>query len=335
MHKPSARGFSQVELLVSVGTISVLMAMLFPAIQSTREAARRTRCLNNLSQIVLASHSYESCHMRFPSGATEIGTGMFVTLAPYLQMRVREFQHQKDPAYLWIYLDELSKNRFDALLCSAAVSELADEGYEEPFVGDVPLGKNVSHYVGIAGPVDSPQFLVLASPETGLDYSYDMVSPTPLGGPVGTEGLFSPDSDGNYFRARSRRFRDIRDGSSNTMAFAEFSQSDVLGLKAGWSFGAVVFAGQTLRIFSAKSIAYGINEPVPQERGVSLTDLLNETTNITPLGSEHPGGCNVAMADGSAKFVTDDISLPILKTMASIAGGEAIDTTSHVEIKPR
>ena len=75
-NKPRRRGFTLIELLVVIAIIAVLIALLLPAVQAAREAARRAQCVNNLKQIGLALHNYESSNLSFPLGGVNQGAGI-------------------------------------------------------------------------------------------------------------------------------------------------------------------------------------------------------------------------------------------------------------------
>src|SRR5215472_16354554 len=102
-------GFSLTELLVSIAIIGVLTALLLPAVQMVREAARRTQCKNNLKEIALAAHNFEDAHGRLPPGMDFQHVGALVYLLPYLDQAAYYDGFSFDDRYTYWWLNPANR----------------------------------------------------------------------------------------------------------------------------------------------------------------------------------------------------------------------------------
>lgn len=327
------RGVTLVELLVVVAILGTLVGLLLPAVQSARSVTRRTACTNNLRQIVLALANYESAAGRYPVGAESRSFpayprvtaqharwSMFAHLAPYYENH--ELLAGLDRS-VPLYIDL----RPDAIAAQ-----------------NKPIVK-----------ILVPLFLC---PEDRAVAVSPIFGPTNYAGCTGSGGDGSPyDTDGLFCVNSETRVRDVTDGLSKTMAFAE----SLLGDSASMNRASVNPANAYRFIMSAPlseascaaTAVWNFSDPrgFSWANGEYRTSLYNHhyppnastmdcmgVLMSPPLGqverlyaafgwraarSRHAGGVNVALADGVVRFVEDGIDAAVWKAAATRAGGES------------
>lgn len=297
--QPDRSAFSLVELLAVIGIIGILLALSFPAAQAVRQAARRAHCLSNIRQVMTATLAYEGRGNGFPSGDNGKGGSYIVPLLSQMEEPRLHEEANHDLARGENYRDHwghLGDESIAILLCPAT----------DPAENRVELGSQgtyTTHYYGAAGPAGVSVDL------NGETFHYRELEPTPTQGPIGLQGLFSPNSNGKF---TSRRYKDILDGASNTIAFGEISgtpsrTNDTFLNRSGWAFGARYSSGKAIELYGCKTVTMGINE-----RPTRINDV--------PFSSNHPTGAQFAFVDGSARFIDASVSVDVLKMLSSIDG---------------
>ena len=287
-------GFTLVELLVVIAIIGILIALLLPAVQAAREAARRMQCANNLKQLGLATHIYSDAHNQFPPGARSgenySGTmySLFVYLLPYMEGNntLQQFDLTQPMT--------TEQNELVATAVGSALVCPSFSGDRETIEDDVAMGL-VTTYSGIMGSSKSShRFLSLESEENCGSY-YD-------------DGLFYPESQ--------VRINDISDGTSSTFAIGE----RIYGLRI-WTRGASYFGSlsnpKKFCVGSAKNVIWPINSDEQTANAYKFNDLF--------FGSEHPGGAQFVFADGSTHFINDAIDMTAYRALATRDGGETVN----------
>jgi prepilin-type N-terminal cleavage/methylation domain-containing protein/prepilin-type processing-associated H-X9-DG protein len=359
-------GFTLIELLVAIAIISVLIALLLPAVQAAREAARRVQCVNNLKQIGLALHNYHEANQTFPPGAIDTrlvtgstiangGFGVLARLLPYLeQSALYDAQNFSlnvinGPPGVWTNSTAIH-TRILGFLCPS------DTPPSWPTITvdkDTAPGVNYFASVGSGLEFSAKQ---TGGPPNGLFY----YTPTGGLGPVSLAG--------------------ISDGASNTIAFGEWIVGDgndaflsvpsdiifigayppgvsrntpLMELPAGaapfqqWvqtcAANLTTAADRTsshtsqlgmgwawgLPGFSLGNVVLAPNPRTPNCSVDTGSDNAIWNPGIWTLASRHPGGANVLVADGSVRFLKDSTSLPVVWALGSRAQGEVISSDSY------
>ncbi|APW61471.1 DUF1559 domain-containing protein [Paludisphaera borealis] len=359
MRKPRF-GFTLIELLVVIAIIAVLIALLLPAVQSAREAARRSQCTNNLKQLGLAVHNYLSSNSvlplqtMFPTASDQSwgwSYGWGLGLLPYMEQQ---------PAF--------SSFNFSLGIFGNA----GGNTYQQ--------GNNTVCQLKIAGflcPSDGVKKMP-ADPNGGTSYVGNYGGPGQLAA-VGANGAFSgtiiPNGWYNDSNLGPIGIESIRDGSSNTAMFSErliglvgspaLTKADrdakraiftAAGPVAGsGATGAMQFIaacnalpptspsarsdGNGYTWFAAYPWHVAVNAytHVGAPNSVSCTNSADQGGWLSftgPLGSappssNHPGGVNLGMADGSVRFLKDSINLPTFWGIGTRNGGEVISADAY------
>ncbi len=317
----SRRGFTLIELLVVIAIIAVLIALLLPAVQQAREAARRTQCKNNLKQLGLALHNYESTHRTFPPGSLGYP---FVWSA---QAQLLPYVEQAGLQNLLI-LTVPPMTPFGAGYDAAAVAQNDTAARNR-----LPL---------LLCPSDSDG--VPSQPYGGISY------PACAGSGLNAAGTADDGSvanaDGVIFTRSKIGFRDLTDGTSNTVAFSEHLLGDgqnaapagndfrhrVVELSMGTQTtpsacaGAPAWSGQRGAKWVNGHLADTMYNHFYPPNTTQFPDCHNGFHNfaLTAARSAHEGGVQVCLCDGSARFISENINMGIWQALATRSGGEVL-----------
>jgi prepilin-type N-terminal cleavage/methylation domain-containing protein/prepilin-type processing-associated H-X9-DG protein len=318
------RGFTLVELLVVIAIIGILVALLLPAIQSARESARRSQCVNNLKQLGVAFQNYHDTYKKLPIGAYSCCWGTWqMSILPFIEEQdladFYQFLPKNWPAFDDAYRYdngeneapglnppmrnyEVTRTRIVTLTCPSdepqVASGISNARDGLTFHNYVANFGNTNH-VGTTHP-GTPPIKYLGSPFIGQD-----------------DGALGPNP--NLFST----FRKIADGLSKTLMISETVQGqggDLRGLTWwGWAAGFETYASPN-----------GADPDRMQRPQDCKNELVPNPPCTTAAGarfnnaarSRHPGGVNAVMCDGSVQFVVDDVDLATWRAASTIKGEE-------------
>ena len=331
------RGFTLIELLVVIAIIAELIALLLPAVQQAREAARRTQCKNNLKQMALAALNYESDNKCFPGGSYSGAVSPSTTVCYYPEnfscfVRMLPYFDQAN-----VY------NGMDLTLCSSSPANIAANGAIIKALvcptdtNNAPIGfpSTRSSSSGVS-PGWSFNEVNSLFPATAPNYS---VAFTSYAGNAGTFtfGYISKmgsttlsQYNGTIYNDSSVRISDITDGTSNTFLFGEHSKNQLYKLDPGFA----ISDGQWTsgRYYDTLfSTMYPVNVGFGNSVGTSTASFSYYMP--TAAGSMHIGGAHFAMADGSVRFISNSISSWSFNNTANTDsyGDEWPDNTTRVQ----
>jgi prepilin-type N-terminal cleavage/methylation domain-containing protein/prepilin-type processing-associated H-X9-DG protein len=310
--KPQRRGFTLVELLVVLSVIGILIGLLLPAVQATREASRRISCINHLKQIGLGFHNYHSAYRQFPVG----GAGFVSATSPSLRRRWR-------PSWGTVLLPFMEQ-----------------QGLYEQVELEAPYVDPVNHQ---AGGTVVPTFLcpsapkpVMRRPNGDRPRSPARYARTDYGGNYGERGLRCIPK-----RGCPNNYSDLGIQSSGGRGVLLFASDPAVAIR-----GVLDGTSQTIMVGECPEGLHSIwighknffDQSAPVNQRVELGSRWNACAppfasgqgDFCDFGQEfhsyHPGGAQFLLVDGSARFVSEQIDLKLFAALLSRRGGETVTT---------
>lgn len=312
-------GFTLIELLVVIAVIAILMALILPAIQQAREAARRTQCRNNLKQIGLALHSYHEVHGVLPPGilakrSIEISgsacllypppgyaypvtgdyTGWRASILP--QIEQSNLFSQIHWNYIHADLRDISRYTNPLEIANANLGKARVSTYECPSATgpESDVGQATGNYFGVNGRYEGSIMSACGGSPSQLQYK-----------------------SGFFWINSNRRFRDATDGLSNSLMAGERPERQFAWMLHGRSKDFYsIYRSYTTWAYEDSYLP--LNSPDTVVNPGFFHNIMRA------FGSRHPGGATFALGDGSVRFVSESIDYALYGDLFTVSGGEVV-----------
>lgn len=300
----SRSAFTLIELLVSIAVISVLLALLLPAVQMSRESARRVECANNLKQIGLACHEHHDTYGVFPPGWVQApftvpqgevvqgGHGFGPFLLPYLDQGALANLYRWDKRCQGPENQPVATTQLDVYQCPSAEADRWVTAVEDPGNYDYGGKGACGDYAGVRE-IDSQ---------------------------LVDQGYADPanESMGVITRDYLTRMADITDGTSQTLLFTECAGRPTLWRRGVRVPGAHITGGPWV----SGTLTFG--QGSSQDGVTKIGPCAINCTNDREVYSFHPGGANTVFSDGSVRFLKASTDIRVFARMVTRAGGEVV-----------
>ena len=351
--KKKQRGFTLIELLVVIAIIAILISLLMPAVQQAREAARRTQCKSHLKQLGLALHNYHDLHQMFPAGyysfATRDGSGpAWANIDPLTWDAAPGWgwgsmilpQLDQGPLYSSLDLNRPCysqrnaprvRNSLPVFLCPSAAGSheefrVLNENGAPLLINGNELNFGRSHYVASHGQESCwGECGASTSGEIFIDIYSGTTRVVQINGNAGSV------ADGPFYRNSNTRFRDVIDGISSTIFLGEHSSrlSDKtwVGVVPG-AFTHPLFSSPENGPDAAATLVLVHGGPSGGELDITGSPIIHPvnfpTFHVGQMFSDHVGGGQICMGDGSVRFVSQNIDLFTWAELSSMNENEVI-----------
>ena len=311
------RAFTLIELLVVIAIIAILIGLLLPAVQAAREAARRMQCINNLKQLGLALHNYQSVHDQFPIGVYRVpATGLNLPSGykAVFVVGILSFIEQGNlfNSYNMNLLFNTADNATTRLTtiqvyqCPSDEAQIFNQASGTTFV---PMDVKGSY---------------------GLNWGINN---------YWNQGAGNGQAAAPFYMGYGAKIAAITDGTSNTLGMMEMRQAPspngnppAIDRRARlWNDDSVNYQISTILAPNSRSPDFGVcvndvTQALPCQVDTNSADSL---TFYMGARSRHPGGVNALFCDGSVRFIKDTVGLPVWQALSTMNGGEVISSDQY------